>query len=800
MPCIWGFSDSLQRSFNARKHNGDMMAQTKKKIKKEDPAQITALKRKLRFSKRLNYITNSINSAKDVDHILIHLTDKILTLFDANRMTIYVVGETGKELVSLLKTGEEIDEIRLPVDGQSIAGYCVLYDRIVRIRDAYDNEEMKTLQPKAAFDNSWDGKTGYRTKQLLSAPIKFNAEFMGVIQLLNKVSGKFFTLEDQHAVTEIAKVLGIAFFNHRRLQECITTPATRFDYLITSNIITQKELEKAMFLARRTRSGVEHVLIHEFNVSRGEIGKSLSMFYNTRYIPFEEDMVIPGQLLKGLKPAYLKKNLFVPVNKSGSKIVIAMENPRNLPAQDAIRAIIPNNDFEFCVSFRDDIWKMVDHFFDIQRTSLIGETGESIEDILGQLNPLEAQEDDEEFAGVSEEDGAIVHLVNKMVIDAHKRGASDIHIEPMMGRDNAVIRFRVDGACQLYQTIPYTYKNALCSRIKIMSDLDIAERRRPQDGKINFKKYAPLDLELRVSTVPTTGRNEDVVMRLLASGEPMALDKMGMTERSFTAFSSMIQKPYGIVLVVGPTGSGKTTTLHAALHAINKPETKIWTAEDPVEITQTGLRQLQVQPKIGLTFAAAMRAFLRSDPDVIMVGEMRDEETASTAIEASLTGHLVFSTLHTNSATETVTRLLDMGMDPFNFADALIGILAQRLARVLCEQCKEGYHPSQEEYDAIVRAYGGHFELLKAPYSEDLTLFRPKGCPKCLDTGYKGRAGIHELLVASPEIKSSIQNKVPIGELRKQAVMCGMTTLMQDGIRKVFEGLTDMKQVRKVCL
>ncbi|MBW1775544.1 MAG: Flp pilus assembly complex ATPase component TadA, partial [Deltaproteobacteria bacterium] len=251
---------------------------------------------------------------------------------------------------------------------------------------------------------------------------------------------------------------------------------------------------------------------------------------------------------------------------------------------------------------------------------------------------------------------------------------------------------------------------------------------------------------------------------------------------------------------VGPTGSGKTTTLHAALHAINKPETKIWTVEDPVEITQKGLRQVQVHAKIGLTFAAAMRAFLRSDPDVIMVGEMRDEETASTAIEASLTGHLVFSTLHTNSATETVTRLLDMGMDPFNFADALIGILAQRLARVLCEHCKEGYHPSQEEYDAIVRAYGGHFELLRTPYSEDLTLFRPKGCPKCQDSGYKGRAGIHELLVASPEIKSSIQNKVPIGELRKQAVMCGMTTLMQDGIRKVFEGLTDMKQVRKVCL
>jgi type II secretory ATPase GspE/PulE/Tfp pilus assembly ATPase PilB-like protein len=775
------------------------VAQPKTKIPGTGPEQLTALKRKLKFSKNLNFITNSIHSARDIDHILIHLTDKILTLFDAERMTIYIVDDSGRELISLLKTGEEIDEIRVPMNARSIAGYCVLHDRIVRIRDAYDREELNAMEPEAAFDNHWDEMTGYRTKQLLSAPIKFNREVMGVIQLLNKVSGKFFTLEDQHAVTEIAKVLGIAFYNHRRLQECIAAPKTRFDYLISGGIITQTEMEKAMLISRRNRARIEHVLTNEFDVPRAEIGKSLSMFYNTRYIPFEEGMVIPGQLLKGLKPAYLKKNLFVPVLKTDSKIVIAMENPRNLPAQDAIRAIIPNSDFEFCVSLKDDIWRMVDHFFDIQKTTLRRETDESIEDILEQLDPQDVQEE-EEFAGVSEEDGAIVHLVNKMIVDAHNRGVSDIHIEPMMGRENAVIRFRIDGACQVYQTIPYTYKNALCSRIKIMSDLDISERRLPQDGKINFKKYSPLDIELRVSTVPTTGRNEDVVLRLLSSGEPMPLDRMGMTERNYAAFTEMIQKPYGIVLVAGPTGSGKTTTLHAALHAINRPETKIWTAEDPVEITQRGLRQLQVQPKIGLTFAKAMRAFLRSDPDVIMVGEMRDEETAATAIEASLTGHLVFSTLHTNSATETVTRLLDMGMDPFNFSDALIGILAQRLARVLCEHCKEGYHPSREEYDAIARAYGGHFELLKAPYSDDLTLFRAKGCPQCQDTGYKGRAGVHELLVASPEIKSSIQNRVPVGELKKQAVMCGMTTLMQDGIRKVFEGRTDMMQVRKVCL
>jgi len=363
-----------------------------------------------------------------------------------------------------------------------------------------------------------------------------------------------------------------------------------------------------------------------------------------------------------------------------------------------------------------------------------------------------------------------------------------------------VIRFRVDGACHVYQTLPYTYKNAVCSRIKIMADLDIAERRLPQDGKIKFRRYGPLDIELRVASIPTTGKNEDIVMRLLPSGEPIPLDQMGMSERTYADFVEVIQKPYGIVLCVGPTGSGKTTTLHSALRHINKTETKIWTAEDPVEITQDGLRQVQVHPKIGFDFASAMRAFLRADPDVIMVGEMRDKETVSTGIEASLTGHLVFSTLHTNSAPETITRLLDMGMDPFNFADALLGILAQRLVRTLCPDCKEEYHPSRDEFDSLVRAYDGDFDALNIEYNDDLVFYRAKGCSKCQNIGYRGRTGIHELLVADDEMKSLIQVKAPMAEIRKQAIANGMTTLMQDGIRKVLTGQTDMRQVRRVCM
>ncbi|UCG64077.1 MAG: GspE/PulE family protein [Deltaproteobacteria bacterium] len=760
---------------------------------------IQVLQKELEFSKRLNFITNKIHSSRDIDDILINLRESILGIFSADRLTIYVVDGTSKEIVSRFKTGTEINEIRVPITNTSIAGYCASSGRMANIVNAYDDNELERINSELAFDRSWDEKTGYTTKQVLVAPVKYKKYLLGVIQLVNKVNGKYFSLEDQKNVTEIAQVLGIAFYNHRKLLQ--RGRATKFDYLIRNNIITRKNLEDAMAIARTKKDSAESVLMNSFNVTKGDIGKSLGAFYNTRFIAFEEKMVIPGQLVKGLRPKYLKDNLFVPVGQSDSKIVIAMENPEYLPGQDAVKRLLPGKDFEFCVALREDIIMMIDHFFDIKKESLSGDSG-SIEDILGQLETAgdEEAEYDEELGGVTEEDGAIVRLVSKTIIDAYNRGASDIHIEPRMGKADAVIRFRIDGACHVYQTIPYTYKSAVCSRIKIMSDLDIAERRLPQDGKIKFKKYGPLDIELRVASIPTAGRNEDIVMRLLPTGEPVALDQMGMSERTYNAFIDIITRPYGVVLCVGPTGSGKTTTLHSALRYINKTETKIWTAEDPVEITQEGLRQVQVHPKIGLDFAAAMRSFLRADPDVIMVGEMRDHETLSTGIEASLTGHLVFSTLHTNSAPETITRMLDMGMDPFNFADALLGILAQRLVRTLCKDCKEEYHPSREEFDALVRAYNGDFDALNISYTDDLVFFRAKGCSNCQNIGYKGRMGIHELLVGTPEMKTLIQTKAPMVEIRNQAIADGMTTLMQDGIRKVFLGLTDMKQVRRVCM
>jgi len=304
-----------------------------------------------------------------------------------------------------------------------------------------------------------------------------------------------------------------------------------------------------------------------------------------------------------------------------------------------------------------------------------------------------------------------------------------------------------------------------------------------------------------VATLPTVGGNEDAVVRILADSKPIAITKMNFSKRDLGLIQEKVKKPYGLILAVGPTGSGKTTTLHSCLGSINTPDKKIWTAEDPVEITQEGLRQVQMLDKIGLNFSTALRSFLRGDPDVIMVGEMRDAETCSIALEASLTGHLVFSTLHTNSAPETIVRLVDMGMNPLHFADALLLVIAQRLVHTLCKKCKENYHPTQEEFDLLAEEYGiDKFSSLGIKYKDSLMLKRPVGCKKCEETGLAGRTGLYEILEGTPELKSLVMKGATVEELRKQAISDGMTTLKQDGIQKVFKGECDLKHVNAVCL
>ena len=755
---------------------------------------IDNLKTEVEYRAMLQEIGNKINAARDLDEILIDLKDEIISLFCAERLTVYVVDGVKRELVSRFKSGDEIAEIRLPVSKSSLAGYAALTHKLLNISNVYDKDELSGIDEALQFDKSWDQKTGYRTKQVLVYPIIFQKYLMGALQLINLKDGGNFTQEDEKTVADLSKIIGIALYNQKRIA-ARSGRTNKFDYLLENHLLTQKELTKAITDSRQRRDAVEAVLLKEYKIPKAELGESLSRYYKIPFISFNATHPIPGELLSGLKVPFMRNNVWVPVRTDEKHPVIAIDDPHDLKRIDEIKSLFPGRQLKFVVAIKQDILDFIKLFTQDEKEMA------EIDDILSQLQD-ETDEIEEAESSVGEEDSAVVQLVNKIILDAYARGASDIHIEPYAGKKNTMVRIRVDGSCTVYQTIPFAYRNAVVSRIKIMSDLDIAERRLPQDGKIKFKKYGGKDIELRVATIPTQGGLEDVVMRILAAGEPLPLAKMGFSERNYENFVTSVVNPYGLILVCGPTGSGKTTTLHSALSYINKTETKIWTAEDPVEITQKGLRQVQVKPKIGFNFAAAMRSFLRADPDVIMVGEMRDKETTHIGIEASLTGHLVFSTLHTNSAPESITRLLDMGMDPFNFADAILCIMAQRLVRTLCSDCKKEYNPSKEEFDELVREYGEEeFEKNgNAEYSEELNLFRPTGCELCHNTGYRGRMGLHELLTGTDPMKKLIQNRAEMGVIRDQAIKDGMTTLKQDGIEKVLAGHTDLLQVRKVCI
>ncbi len=579
---------------------------------------------------------------------------------------------------------------------------------------------------------------------------------------------------------------------------------SKYSYLLESKLVTTSQLQNALAISKKTKRSVEYVLMEQNRIEEEKIGKSLSLFFKCPFVAFSPDMPVPYELLTKLKQSFLLQYSWVPLNweMTSGTVDILIDDPTDLIKTDHIAALIYTNNINYFVGIKEDIVKIIKYFFDKRHETRIIAEDEVVDsfDIMPDID-FEEDEDDEVVEDFDESSSQVVRMVDQIFISAYRKKASDIHIEPSPMSKTAGIRFRIDGVCHDFLQVPITHARAILSRIKIMGGLDIAEKRLPQDGKIKFKRKGIKPFELRIATIPTAGGYEDVVLRILEEAGARNLDDLSLNEKNLKTVKKVISQPTGLFLVVGPTGSGKTTTLHSALGYINKPEIKIWTAEDPVEITQLGLRQVQCQFKIGLDFARIMRAFLRADPDVIMIGEMRDKETASIAVEASLTGHLVFSTLHTNNAPETVTRLLDMGINPLNFSDAFQAVLAQRLTRILCNKCRKKYHPSDEDIYVIKTLYGKeHFDSSGLKLTPDTVLYQTKGCDDCNGTGYKGRLGIHELMEGTKEIKRMIKKEATPEELFIQASKQGMTTLVQDGIVKVLEGLTDITEIQRVCV
>jgi len=794
---------------------------------------------------RLAELVAYIGSVGTLDDLLFEATDRTSTFFGAERTMLFMSDAQGQmRAVAWVQDG--VRELRLPRDPTNIVGFAYAAKAPLVFKNLNDGNELARLHPRLRPDDRLDRWLGTAIQGAIVAPLLVGDLPFGVMVVVNRQDESgLFVPRDLICAAELCRAVAKTLAGLLAPREApapppvpppaavtpvlratatwgrstppsaalqppkavpVATPAPaaqervvkklvgKWDYLVTAGILPFETLQKSLSLAEQSDLDPARYFIEKAGLNRADVEKALSSYYNAPFYRFTASQQIPEDLRGRLRLDYLKKMGAAPIERRGPQLIVVIDDPTDFSRCDALRAIEADREVVFHVGFKDEIVACIEASYGHR-----SDVNVLLKELSGDESTGAVDEPSDEDDEGEESDSAIIKLANQIIIDAFQRGASDIHVEPYGKEENTRIRFRIDGDCVRYQDIPPAFRSSLVARFKIMAKLDISERRKPQDGKIKFR-MRDRTIELRVATLPTVNGNEDIVMRILAASKPIPLTDMGMSQRNLDELRKLLAKPYGLVLCVGPTGSGKTTTLHSALGSINTVDMKIWTAEDPVEITQAGLRQVQVQPKIGLDFASAMRAFLRADPDVIMVGEMRDKETASTGVEASLTGHLVFSTLHTNSAPETITRLIDMGLDPFSFADALLGVLAQRLTRALCKKCREQYDATDAEVDEIIQAFGAEEAARRGFARGQVKMWRGAGCEICGKTGYKGRLAVHELLVNDDHIKQAIAKRAPVEDVRNFAMAAGMTTLLQDGIEKAIAGKTDMKQVLAVCL
>lgn len=555
---------------------------------------------------------------------------------------------------------------------------------------------------------------------------------------------------------------------------------TLIQIISQENILSQSELQAALAAAEQEKVSLETYLLNNSLIKDTDLAQLYARMLGLPYIAKIDEELADPTLLEKIPLKFLRDNLIIPLKQNGN-IVITLADPTNFSSLDTVTQFFDGKSIT-AIATRRVIIDALNHFYPLESSKEMMDDLEEDSD-LTELS-FESIDDKDITSGAN--DAPIIKLVNYILFQAHKMGASDIHIGPQ--EKEIRVRYRIDGVMHTMMTPPKRIQAALSSRIKIMADLNIAEKRQTQDGRIEIK-IADKSIDIRVSVLPTK-HGENIVMRILDKDKGFApLDKMGFSAHDYKTVLDIIAKPNGIILVTGPTGSGKTTTLYSILNTLNSPTVNIITVEDPVEYQMSGIAQVQVYEKIGLTFAHSLRSILRQDPDIVMIGETRDSETAQIAIQAALTGHLVLSTLHTNSAPASITRLIDMGLEPFLLSSSIEGIIAQRLVRRLCSLCRQSYIPSIE----LLTTLG-----LDTKKSTTATFYKAVGCAEC-NLGYKGRLAVFEIMRMSESLSRLIMSRASTTDLNKQACSDGMTTLFEDGISKVEQGLTTIEEVLAVA-
>jgi len=556
------------------------------------------------------------------------------------------------------------------------------------------------------------------------------------------------------------------------------------DILIEQGLITSQQLKEALEMQKNgNEKRLGEIFVEIGAISRDELYEVLQYVYEAEYVELSNYVIDPEVISLISEKAALRFTL-IPISKNDDELTIAMANPLDVYAIDFVRDHTKIKKIKSLLASKDDVLNAITNYYEL------GEYDDIIEKLGTEIvfKEVEEEEDSKKLEAISRE-APIIQLVNMLIVQGVKDRASDIHIEP--NEKGLLIRFRIDGMLHDVRTLPNTIKSAVISRIKILAKMDIAERRLPQDGRFQVK-FGTREVDLRVSTIPTVF-GEKVVLRLLDKSKGLIrLEQLGFIPEQLEEFKSIISKSYGIILLTGPTGSGKTTTLYAALNEVNSKDKNIITVEDPVEYKLNRINQIQIKPKINLTFANALRSILRQDPDIIMVGEIRDAETAQIAVQAALTGHLVFSTLHTNDAASALTRLIDMDVETFLISSSVIGVIAQRLVRVICEKCKEEYIPGE----GVLRELN-----IKGNSKGDgkVKLYRGTGCSFCKNTGYYGRTSIYELIILDEEIRSLIISKASSNIIKDAAIKKGMKTLKDSGLEKALQGITTIEEVLRVA-